>query len=239
MPARLPYPAFFRQSIRIVIFGSMSSLVSDILNLAIFIAGVISVIRFPKMDTAYYPFIFLLWIGCVNEILSIVLVRMGLYTIVNSNIYILIESLMLTWYFKKMKVFNATPCLFFVTLFSLACFWMIENLVMHPVTHYSIYFRIYYSALIVLMSILTINHLLLTEQKAVGRNASFILCVGFITYFLIKVLVNAFWLYGLSSSREFLLQVSRILVIVNLITNLIYALAIVWIPKKQPSLLPL
>ncbi|MGZ3838190.1 MAG: hypothetical protein ACXVBR_03490 [Flavisolibacter sp.] len=216
----------------------MSSLTTDICSLSILLGGIIGLARFKEMDPRYHPFLFLLWIGCINEILSFILVRMGYYTIITSNLYILMEALLLTWYFQKMHLFDRYPLLFRFLLLSLAVCWAGENLLFHPLRHYSIYFRIFYSTLMVLLSIVAINQLLLTENRSVGRNAGFILCGAFIFYFLIKVLVNAFWLYGLASSRQFLLQVSRILVFVNLITNLVYALALVWIPKKQPCLLP-
>lgn len=215
----------------------MSGLVIYIFSFSILLAGTIGLFRFKKIDRTYYPFLYLLWIGCINEIISFFLVQKGFHTIVNSNIYILLEAIFIIWYFQQTRLFDAHPGLFIMIVVSLLAFWITENLVLHPLSHYSIYFRIYYSAVIVFMSILTINQLLLREYQAVGRNATFILCIGFITYFLIKVLVNSFWLYGLSSSRTFLLQVSRILAFVNLITNFIYALAVIWIPKKQVSIL--
>jgi hypothetical protein len=217
----------------------MSVTLTDISSFTIFAGGFIALYRFSNIEPRYYPFIFLLWIGCINEILSFVLVHRGMYTIVNSNIYILLESILITWFFKRMRIFDGKSWLFQMFIICILVSWTVENLLVYHLSHYSIYFRIFYSSMIVLMSIVLINYLLLTEYQPVGKNAGFILCVGFITYFLFMVLVNSFWLYGLISSKSFLLYVSKILVFVNLFTNLIYAMAILWIPKKQPYLLPL
>jgi hypothetical protein len=54
----------------------------------------------------------------------------------------------------------------------------------------------------------------------------------------LKATVNAFWLYGLTKSKEFLLQIHIIMMYTNFITNLIFALAVLWTPKKQASILP-
>jgi hypothetical protein len=217
----------------------MSVTLTDISSFTIFAGGLVGLIRFSKMDSRYHPFIFLVWIGCINEMLSFVLVHQGKFTIVNSNIYVLLESLLTCWFFKRMHIFKRAPWLFWITIFCLIFLWSVENLLLYSVTHYSIYFRIFYSSLIVLLSIVLVNLFLLTEYQPVIRNGGFIICTGFITYFLFMVLVNSFWLYGLTGSKSFLLYVSKILVYVNLFTNLIYALAILWIPKKQPYLLPL
>lgn len=217
----------------------MSMLVVQIFSFSIFIAGLISVVRFNTIAKNYHPYIFLLWIGCANELVSTFLVSNNHFTIINSNVYVLVEALFLTWFFQKSKLFERTPQLFGIIVAALCLFWLMETIVLHNIHHYGYYFRIFYSAVVVLMSISAINYLLTTEDQFLLKNATFLFCIGFLLYFIIKVLVNSFWAYGLTSSLTFLKGISNILVLVNLFTNLIYALAVLCIPKKQPSLLPL
>jgi hypothetical protein len=50
--------------------------------------------------------------------------------------------------------------------------------------------------------------------------------------------VHSFWIYGLTNSRNFLATIYLIMFYVNLFANLTFAVGLLWIPKKQPSLLP-
>lgn len=83
-----------------------------------------------------------------------------------------------------------------------------------------------------------INSILVSGIRKMMKYALFLICLAFTIYFTYKIIVEAFWLYGLESSTSFQLLVWNITVFVNLIANLMYALAIVWIPKKKPSILP-
>lgn len=83
-----------------------------------------------------------------------------------------------------------------------------------------------------------INRIIITERKSLIRNPVFIICLAFIIYFTYKVLLEIFWLYGLNSSREFRVEVYNIFKYINLFANLIYALAILWIPRKREYMLP-
>ncbi len=47
-----------------------------------------------------------------------------------------------------------------------------------------------------------------------------------------------FWLYGLRFSKEFLMNVTTILIYINLFTNLVFALAVLWMPAKHRFSLP-
>src|SRR6476620_11303267 len=103
----------------------MSSVLTDIFSFTILIGGFISLWRYSIIEPRYHPFIFLLWIGCINEILSFVLVHRGMYTIVNSNIYILLESVLITWFFKRMRFFRNFEWLFPLTIFFLVVSWSV------------------------------------------------------------------------------------------------------------------
>ena len=65
----------------------------------------------------------------------------------------------------------------------------------------------------------------------------FLISIGFIIYFTYEILVEAFSLYGLNNSLEFQKNVYMILTYLNLFVNLLYALAILWIPRKRVHML--
>ena len=214
----------------------MSYTIRLIFSFSIIIPVVISWIRFKKINPAYYPFIFLLWLGLLNEILNYTIVKITHSNAVNSNIYALLESLLITWQFYTWKLFSRHKSLYIFIICAFAGVWITENFIISAITSISSYFRIIYSFIIVLMSIAVINMLLVRERKFMITNPVFLLCITFIIYYTYNVLVETFWLYGLS--KEFRVKVHRIEEFINVFANIVYSLAIIWMPIKQRFTLP-
>ncbi len=208
------------------------------LGFSIFIAGILGLVRLKKIHRIYYPFLLCIWLACINEILSFILIKYHHNTIVNNNIYVLVESLLIIWLFKNTGLFRKSKVLFYVMILLLPAVWLIDNFFIAGAAALDNYFRIFYSFVIVLMSIATLNRLVVTNRKNLLKDATFLLCIGFILYFTYKILVHAFWIYGLTTSQAFILKVYTLLLYIDCITNLLYALAILWMPKKLAFTLP-
>ena len=206
-----------------------------IFSFSILIAGIIGLFRFPKIQRSYYPFLFFIWLGSLNEILSFLIVQNGGKTVFNNNVYVLLEALVIVYFFK-VNHFLKRSATWMASALMIAA-WAVEVFFLQSIHEVGTYFRIGYSFLIVLISIETINKILITGEKNLLKSPMFLICVAFICYFTYKVLINTFWLYGLSKSMLFLRFIYSILIFINLFTNLIYALAILWIPRKPLSLL--
>jgi hypothetical protein len=116
--------------------------------------------------------------------------------------------------------------------------WLYENLVQGQIAAVSGFFRFTYSVVIVLLSITRINGVIATSRESMLVNPDFLLCAGFIIYFTYKIVVEAFWLYGLTASANFQLRVYDIMAYINLFINLLYAYAILWMPRKQLFTMP-
>lgn len=209
-----------------------------IFSFSIVFAAIIGWIRYKKINPAYYPFIYCIWIGFINEIISYVATRAGYSTAVNNNIYVLIEALLFTWQFKRWGLFQQHQSLFIIILTLFGSIWCIENFYISKITSIRSEFRIVYSFAIVLMSISQLNAILVREKKDLLKNPITLICVGFILFYTYKVLVESFWVYGLNNSRDFRNNVYLILAYINLICNLIYALAVLWMPTKHRFSLP-
>jgi hypothetical protein len=211
----------------------MSFTLVIVFGFSILIAGVIGLIRFGKIRKEFYPFVFLMWVAGINEIISYVLYKNGMYNIINSNIYGLVESLLLLWFFynlnvlkKKSSVFISLSVIFFVA-------WIVENIFLHKFgTAFNSYFNIIYGLPIVLLSVTAINDIILAERSII-KHPAFLICISIIVFFTYRIVIEVFWLYGLDASRSFRSNVYNILVWINLFCNLIYALAILWIRKRQ------
>lgn len=210
------------------------------LSLSILIAGIISVARFKKIGKRYYPFIFLIWAGCINELLSFILVLKGYQTLVSSNLYVLVAAFFITWFFKEEKLFKRKWMFsFWLVIFLLV--WITDTLITGSITQTSLYFRIFYSLIIVFFSIHMINEKIFTSKQHLLKNSSFLIYISFCIFFTYKALVEAFILYGIDRT-QFFMHVYIIMIYVNFGVNLLYALAVIWIPAKykftRPSLSP-
>ena len=206
---------------------------------SLLIPGIISIFRIKSIGESYYPFIVFILLGCINEALGIFLAINGYHTIVNNNIYVLLASLSLIQFFVSNQLFKQSKMVH-ITLLSLCLIlWLLETFVLRSIRDISSYFRIFYSFLIVLLSISTINKILVTEKDDILRNPLFLICICFVSYYTLKLIIESFLLYGIHYSNLVLNNIYNILIYVNLIINLIYALALLWIPRKQLSLLKL
>lgn len=207
---------------------------------SVFIAGIIGLIRFRRIEPRYYPFLFFIWAGCINELITILLIMKGKSNYINNNIYVLSAALLIFWFFKENGTFVKAKMLFYTLLTMLLALWVAESFFIKDIVkEISSYFRIVSSFIIILLSISTINSILIDVSGRIIKNPMFLISLAFLFYFTYKVLIEAFWIYGLESSEDFRILVYDILAYINLITNLTYALAVLWIPKKQPSILPL
>jgi hypothetical protein len=202
-------------------------------SFSIFIAAAISWVRLKKIAPAFYPFILCITLAAINEVISLVLSFSGHSTMVNNNIYVLGESLLLSIQLERWNAWgNNRRFSLFIIPFLLVT-WCAENIFFLQFQGISSYFRFLYSALIVFLSINVSNRLIATETGNLLRQPMFIICIGMIVYFSYKILVEAFWLYGLGRSAGFRQNVYSIMIWINLIVNILYAIAVLWIPRKQ------
>src|SRR5687768_475367 len=122
----------------------MTPELSYLLSLSVFIAGIIAIIRIRNINEVYYPFLYFIWIACINESLSIILSRAQIPVTINNNIYVLIESLLLLWFFKNILFPNGTRG-FYLGLIMYIIIWFFENILLDKINDISAYFRITYS----------------------------------------------------------------------------------------------
>jgi hypothetical protein len=208
-----------------------SYLVIVLLSYSIFVAGIIGAFRFNQIREIYKPFIYLIWIGCLNEAISTYLMFSGYYTIFNGTIYEICESIFLLWFFKKLRVLKTKA--FYLLLSAFVVLWLTEVFFKtHLKTSFTYYFNAVYYFCIVLLSIRAINNLLFTEKELL-KNSTFLICSGMIIFFTYSIISRMFWLFDQNFSNAFFRNVQDIFFLINFLTNLIYALAVLWMRKRQ------
>jgi hypothetical protein len=215
----------------------MSYYIALIISLFILAPAIIGAIRFLNINTIFYPFIISIWVNAINLILGFIIVEFGYFNTFHYNIWFLIDALIWLWLFRKWNLFESQ--IFYKSLwFLLIVAWLLETIFLSKLTlDYNSYFRILYSFIVILMSISTINSILMKERKLLLKNPMFVISCTLVLANIITVLTEAFFASNLQLGDEFRSNMERMVVITSLLCNLIYALAILWMPKKQAFIL--
>ncbi len=204
---------------------------AQIFNLALALPAVIGLARWRKLEPAYHYFVAILWIGLINEITSILTAKYFRNNAVNNNIYVLVESIGILVFLYSLGARQSDRRKFLVTGGALVVFWIVENLVFSSLLKFNSYFRVCYSFVLVIASIQLISRLLIAETEKLNKG-TFMILIGLIIFFTVKLLVEIFWIYGLNSSRSFQISLYRIVNYINLFVNFLYAIAFLCLPKK-------
>lgn len=203
-----------------------------ILSFSILIPAIIGALKIKKIDPLIYPFIFYIWIATLNEILSAILTSLKINTAVNNNIYVLTEALLIGWQFKNWGLFAFFKWAFRLYVLLLVAVWLLETSFLSELNLIHSGFIITGSFLVVLMSIHMNNKMIYHHKGRLLKSPVFFIGTGFIFYFTFKIFIEAFLLYGLAAGPGFYKSLFIILAWINLFTNLLFAYAILCIPKK-------
>lgn len=209
------------------------------LSFMVAIPAMIGAVRFKKILPSFRPFIIFIWLGLLSEIISTLLPAIAGSNAVNSNIYVLVEGLILLvcfyfWSFRSRR----TLTLYGIIAVIFILLWIFDNLILNDLTRFNSIYRIAYSFVIVLMAVDQMNKVLMEERGIMVRNAIFIICLAFIYFYIYRMVFEVFYIYDFKMTPEFYNNLFFILVVMNLICNLIYAAATLCIPTKQRFTLP-
>ncbi|MDB5191432.1 MAG: hypothetical protein JWQ96_995 [Segetibacter sp.] len=197
------------------------------------LAAIIAVVKYKGLLKTYRPFLYFIWAGLANELATELMAYNGRAISINNNIYVMVESLLLLWLFKNWNPKTKRDYRFEILAVVFVTTWVLESFVFRSLKESSSYFRVLYTLSFVFFSIDTINYVIMTERKSLFQNAKFIIAAGFLVYFSFKALIEIFFAIKLNVTDSFYNSLFNILVIINLLVNLIYALATLWIPSKR------
>jgi small basic protein len=197
------------------------------------IPAIVGVIRSRRVPGVYRPFLIVLVLGCINEIISSVLIWNGRSNAVNSNIYVLAEFLCVLLLFRNWGTHERRITFYKYAAIAVTGIWIIDNLILHSICEYNDVYRLCYSFLLVFLSVDQINHVVIMEREKITRNPKFIICNGLLLYYTFKTIVEAFFVFQVNLSILFYEQFMFILTGINVLTNGIYTTAILWMPTKR------
>ena len=216
----------------------MTYVLSVILSLSIAFPAIAGAIRLKKINAVYYPFVYCIWLGLLNEMLGVFLAINGYSNAFNNNLYVLAESILFTWLFYKWGLPGHIKKLFTFIILIYVIVWIGETFLFGRMKHNVSFFRMMYAFIIVLLSIQGLYWQLILEKRNILKNSIFLICTGFIIYYTYKIIVGIFWLNGLRASLEFQLSINMIMAYINCFVNLIYGFAVLWMPTKHRFSLP-
>lgn len=206
------------------------------LNYSIVIAAVLAIIRFKFIIRSFYPFLFLIWLGFINESVSLFMIFSSGNNALNSNIFVLAEFLLIL---SQFSVWNFHPKRKYIALAVLGMvIWAADNFILNTITQNNSLFRAFYSFVIVIFSINQINKIMVYERGSLLKNAMFIICITFLFYYGCKTFVEIFNAFHLGLSRTILWNFWIIMYFVNAISNILFAIAVLCIPTRQEFTLP-
>lgn len=206
-----------------------------ILNHSILIAAVAGMVRARNILKTYYPFLFFIWLALVNETVSLFLIRYGMSNMINSNLYVLFEYLLLLYQFYKWRGYRVTTLYFFI--WAGVAVWITDNVIINQLSDPNSFFRSYASLVLLLFSIDKMNSLIINEKGNLLRNAVFLTCTAFLLFYGCKLFVEVFHLFKAPLSNIFYDYLWMTLSVVNGISNIIYAIAVICIPTREEFIL--
>jgi hypothetical protein len=194
-------------------------------------AALIGALRMPRMRHSYRPFIFLLWMGLAHEMVVIWMSYQGFGHGLVTNMYLLIKAMMLLWQFWFWSD-RTSRWTYSWAAALLVLIWVAESMIRADLFVINSYFVIASSLLIIFLALNRLAQMVVTQSRQLLRHPDFLICLGIALFFSFAALVEIFLVYDLNTSREFQVKIYDLLTYTNLIVNLIYAFAVLWIPQK-------
>ncbi|RYY19352.1 MAG: hypothetical protein EOO04_22205 [Chitinophagaceae bacterium] len=208
-------------------------IITMITSYSIIPAFIAALFKYQAVKERYLPFLFLLGVGLLNEIISTLLISIGEQTLLNSRIYILLEMFLLLCQFAWWGLFKRRKAILYLISSVLVIIWFIESRSTEPIHSFLPVFRIITAFVLIVLSLRYIFSLMVYKEAPLKQEASFLIAIGSCCYFL-PVLITEIFISEMSAlSDAFKGTLFRTIGLFNIITNLIYLRAVLWITPKS------
>lgn len=195
---------------------------------------VVCLVKFKHIGSVFRPFALLIIVGFFTELLSYFLATRFGNNLPALNIFSLLESLLLFYQFhywgflagKKKQVFYPLVAI-------MVAAWTIENFVLSDIFAGNRYYLLSYYFLIGLLAIRQINQDMAAGNSTREEVARLAICTGVLLFFTFGIIRETFIIFASRLSMEVRIKISWILTIANLISNIIYGVAALYIPKQR------
>ncbi|MGI8951109.1 MAG: hypothetical protein ACR2FN_05950 [Chitinophagaceae bacterium] len=153
-----------------------------------------------------------------------------------SKIYSLIECIIILVLFHAWGFLKQRKFWFYLLLSICIIFWFIESIIFLGIKDFTPFFRIFYSFIIVLISINQINYVIIRNTtRNLFKNAKFLICIGFVIFFIYQILYEAAYYVSVNTKNDYMVtsDVISLFSYINTFVNLIYFVAVFFIPQRE------
>lgn len=193
------------------------------------------------MDTSYYPFIYNLFIVLMVEII-IGAQRNATVVTKITNIFSLADFCLFAWLFHNWGLFNFNKKRFITIIVSAAALWIYITFILGSFSKINNLFLLIYSFMLIFFSVTTFNKIVVQQRTNILTNARFWICIGIIIFYSFFIVTRATDLSTeslkhltsvLKNKHSFRNNLQTINDYSNIFVNLLYAVAVIWIPRKK------
>ena len=213
----------------------MGNTVSFILSLSVVFSVIIGIVRWKVIDSSYYPFICNLIVGLLVEIIN-ASHPYSVVTVKTLNIFSFIDFFLFAWLFHNWGLFNHNKKRFLMIVCAFGIAWLFITFFLNKFSNINNLFLLIYSAALIFLSVTTFNKIVVQQRINIFTNARFWICIGIIIFYSFFILTRATDLStGVLThvSKSFKLNLQLINSYSNVLVNLLYAVAVIWIPRKK------
>ena len=213
----------------------MNDILMFVLSMSIIIPAIIGIVRWRVIDAAYYPFIYNIVVVLLVEIINGTH-KFSVATTELLNIFSIIDFCLFAWLFHNWGLFNYNKNRFTIIITSFCVVWIYITFFLIGFTKINNPFLLIYSFALIIFSVTTFNKIVVQERVNIFTNAKFWICIGIIIFYSFFIVTRATDLSAgllLTISKPFLRSLQTINNYSNVLVNLLYAVAVIWIPRKK------
>lgn len=193
------------------------------------------ILRLKRCKTTYRPLCYLFGLGLLNEIISYTLIKDQQSNLVNSNLYGLAEFELLVWLFWRLE--NRAPRFYIATSLTGLIVWIADHIVFHSLESNTSSFSFVSSLMIIYLCIDQVNRSLFARGPRAITRTDLLLSIGFFLFFSYHGFLVVFNMFPLGVSDHFYARLWFIKALLNILTNILLLIAVLWIPRQQPYII--
>jgi hypothetical protein len=204
-----------------------------LLSMTVLFPFISGLVRVRTISRLYRPFLLLIALGVLTEIVNRIAIIYFRTNYVVINIYSLTECLLIIAQFYYWRYHSRTRRWY--PYFGILCLaiWIWENVLYRNVfTEIGPIFRVAEAFILVILSINEINYLLINDNKNLLKNARFLICAGFLIYFLYQILLEGSIYISTLQQGSITNKIIEVSSYINAFVNIIYGIAVWYIPKR-------
>lgn len=209
---------------------------SHISAFSVLIPLITAAVKRKSMKREYVPLIILLVVGGLNDLASLFAIMNYGYNTVNSNLYVLIEFILLTWMFSRWLKERSKTFLYGILICGILC-WILDNFILNDLSDNNSLFWMTGSILLVYICIDYINLVIFNRLNSIII-PKMIICVTLLFYNIFKAFLESFHVFAIPHNESFFIQLLAVHSISSIIINLLFSIAFLCLPPKPtPTLL--